>query len=238
MVSLMSWLGAALIALGLLGQPTTTGLYDLTADLPEVGRVTFGVSVPRGYEVGRPVPLVVVLHPGGEPTRNYGSAFTRVVVEPALRELGAIMIAPDCPADSWTEPRAEKAVMTLIEATLESYAIDRRRILVTGFSMGGRGTWFMAARHRDLFTAAIPMAASTDGVPFDDLGRMPTFVIHSRQDERVPFTPAEKNARELERAGRPVHFEALSGLTHFEMVNYVDALRRAGRWIAQRWPSQ
>jgi len=233
----MSWMLASLIALALLGQPTTSGLYDLTADVPEVGSVSFGLSVPRGYNPERPVPLVVVLHPGGERMRYYGSAFTRIVVEPGLRDLGAVMLALDCPADSWSEPLSEKALLTLIEATMKSYNIDRRRVLVTGFSMGGSGTWFMSSRHPELFTAAIPMAAGTRDLSTDALATMPTYVIHSRDDERVPFGPAESNARALERAGRPIRFEALSGLSHFEMVNYVDALRRGGRWVADRWKS-
>ena len=77
---------------------------------------------------------------------------------------------------------------------MRSYNIDRKRVLVVGFSMGGRGTWHMAAQHPDLFTAAIPMAASTRGMTIDQLGRQPTYVIHSREDEVVPFEPAEENA--------------------------------------------
>ena len=228
---------APLVALALLGQPTTGGLYDLTADVPEVGSVTFGLSVPKNYDAGRPVPLVVVLHPGGERTPYYGSAFTRVVVEPGLRDLGAVMLALDCPGESWSTPLAEKALLTLIEATMKSYNIDRRRVLVTGFSMGGSGTWYMSSRHPQLFTASIPMAAGVRDLAADSLATMPTYVIHSRDDERVPFGPAESNARALERAGKPIRFEALSGLTHFEMVNYVAALRRGGRWVADRWKS-
>jgi hypothetical protein len=34
---------------------------------------------------------------------------------------------------------------------------------------------------------------------------------------------------------RQVEFEALDDLTHFDMVSYVDASRRAGRWVAARW---
>jgi predicted peptidase len=233
----MSWMLASFLALALLGQPTASGLYDLTADVPEVGTVSFGLSVPRGYNPDTAVPLVVVLHPGGERTRYYGSAFTRVVVEPGLRDLGAVMLALDCPADSWSDPLSEKALLTLIAATMQSYTIDRRRVLVTGFSMGGSGTWFMGSRHPELFTASIPMAAGTGSLAAETLATMPTYVIHSRDDERVPFAPAERNARALERAGKPIRFEALTGLTHFEMVNYVDALRRGGRWVADRWKS-
>ena len=64
---------------------------------------------------------------------------------------------------------------------------------------------------------------------------MPTYVIHSRRDQVVPFAPAERNAQELERLGRVVKFEALSDPTHFEMGAYAPALRRAMQWVAARW---
>lgn len=35
--------------------------------------------------------------------------------------------------------------------------------------------------------------------------------------------------------GRDVQFEAADDLTHFDMVSYVDTLRVAGRWVANRW---
>jgi predicted peptidase len=125
--------------------------------------------------------------------------------------------------------------MALIDQVRKDHPIDPRRILVTGFSMGGRGTWFMASRHGDLFTAAIPMAASIGDEPVDGLGTIPTYIIHSRDDQVVPFAPAERNARELERLGRSVKFEELRGIGHYEMTAYVDALRRAGQWVFDHW---
>jgi predicted peptidase len=125
--------------------------------------------------------------------------------------------------------------MALLEHVLKEYAIDKRRMLVTGFSMGGRGTWFMASHHADLFTAAIPIAASVADEPVEGLAKMPTYIIHSRDDQVVPFEPAARNAKELERLGRVVRFEELSGVSHYQMGGYVEALGRAGRWIAERW---
>jgi len=60
-------------------------------------------------------------------------------------------------------------------------------------------------------------------------------VIHSRADEVVPFGPAEQTARQLIAMGRPVRFQPLDQFTHFEMYRYIDALRLAGRWVADRW---
>ena len=125
--------------------------------------------------------------------------------------------------------------MALVEKIRIDYKVDRRRILVSGFSLGGRGTWFMASRHADVFTAAIAMAASSGDEPLDTLATIPTYVIHSRDDQVVPFAPAERTARALEKLGRSIRFEALENVGHYEMGGYIESLRRAARWVADRW---
>ena len=215
--------------------PQTRGLHRLQADVAGVGQVLYAISVPDGYNPSVATPLVLVLHPGGERPRYYGAEFARRVVEPALRQLKPILVAPDCPERSWSDTRCDKAVVSVIADAMRAYNVDRKRVLVVGYSMGGHGTWFMASHHQDLFTAAIPMAASTRDLAVDQLGRQPTYIIHSRADEVVPFAPAERIARDLKKMGRDVQFEAVDDLTHFDMASYVDALRVAGRWVANRW---
>jgi predicted peptidase len=216
-------------------QSSSPALLQRTFVGPD-GRILYGLSVPAGYKPGEPRPLVVALHPGGPRTPYYGYSFLRSIVSPALRDFGAVMIAPDCPPPgSWSDPAGERAVLALVESIRKEYAIDARRILVTGFSMGGRGTWFMAARHADLFTAAIPIAGTPGSEPLDRLGRIPTYIVHSRADQVVPFEADERAALELEKLGRPVRFEPLDGIGHYEMGGYVDALTRAGRWVMDHW---
>jgi predicted peptidase len=215
--------------------PLTPGVHELTFTTRGAGTMLYAISIPRNYDAGRPAPLVLVLHSGGERMRYYGSAFMRLLVEPALGEMRAIMVAPDCPTNSWTDAAAEDAVMELITDILGRYNLDRSRVLVTGFSLGGRGTWFMSSRHPDLFTAAIPMASAPGDIPVERLATMPTYVIHSRDDEVSPFANEEGVVKQLTAMGRPIRFQPLYGLGHYEMYRYVDALKGAGRWIADQW---
>jgi len=219
----------------LMGQVPQRGVQDLALQVDGVGEVLYGISVPNDYDPKDPRPLVLALHPGGTRMRYYGSAYMRQVVAPGVRDLKPIIVAPDCPTQAWSDPGGERAAMALVQFALEHYSIDRRRILVVGFSLGGRGTWFMSSHHPEVFTAAIPMAAATGGEPIEKLATMPTYVIHSRDDQVVPFAPAERNARELQKLGRTIRFEALMDLSHYDMVGYVDALRRGARWVADRW---
>jgi predicted peptidase len=211
------------------------GLHRSTFPVPGLGQMPYGISIPRGYNASDPVPLVLALHPGGERMPYYGAAFVQQIVAPALDTLRAIIVAPDCPTRSWADEAADQAVMALVDRVMRDYRIDRRRILVVGFSLGGRGTWFMASHHPDFFTAAIPMAASTGDDPPDRLATMPTYVIHSRDDQVVPFAPAERNVRALEKLGRPIKFEALQDIDHYQMGGYIESLRRAGRWVSEQW---
>lgn len=111
--------------------------------------------MPRDYKPDKPPPLVLALYPGGSRTIYCGTTFMRQVVLPGLSDLQAVVVAPDCPARSWTDSTADRAVLALLVKIRQEYAIDPRRILVTGFSRGDEAPGFMAARHDDLFTAAI-----------------------------------------------------------------------------------
>lgn len=56
-------------------------------------------------------------------------------------------------------PARLKSCSRLLAATdwaKRTYRIDPARTLLTGYSMGAMGTWYLAARHQDIFRAAIP----------------------------------------------------------------------------------
>jgi predicted peptidase len=218
-----------------LQQPVAAGTYTLAFPVPDFGPMRYALTLPRGYNPRVARPLVLALHPGGERFPGYGGAFAQQVIGPGLSDLGAIVIAPDVPARAWTDPIAERAVLALIQSIFNDYNVDRSRVLVAGFSLGGRGTWFFSSRHANLFTAAIVMAGSPGDEPIDRLGTIPTYVIHSRDDEVVPFGPTERAVSDLKKLKRSIEFEPLVGLTHFQMGGYVDSLKRAGQWVSDRW---
>ena len=154
-----------LLVLGLftlLAQSMATTFEQRTFMAPDGSQVRYGLAVPAEYDASMPRPLVVALHPGGGGTPYYGDQFLRDIFLPGLCDLEPIMVAPDSPTSAWTDPQAEQAVMALIATVTEEFAIDPRRMLVVGFSLGGRGAWFLSSRHADRFTAAIVMAGRSE----------------------------------------------------------------------------
>ena len=200
--------------------------------MPDGVRMTYGLSVPHG---DGPHPLVLALHPGGGRMAYYGTSFMQNIVEPALRDWNALIVAPDVPTRSWASDLADRAVMALLADVSARHDIDSTRVLVTGFSLGGHGTWFFATRHPDLFTGAIPIAGAPGDHTLDSLGTMPVHIIHSQDDEVVAYGPAAEAARQLADRSNPVELTLLHGIGHFTMGAYVEPLRAASEWIVAQW---
>ncbi|MCC7009559.1 MAG: alpha/beta fold hydrolase [Acidobacteria bacterium] len=223
-----------LVSLLLLSQPSTSGVERLTLRVDGAEPLRYALSLPPkgGPRSGRP--LVLALHPGGPRFPYYGAAFVEQVVGPAVAPLDAVIVAPDCPANAWTDPAAERAVLALVDHVMGEVAIDRRRVIVVGFSMGARGAWFLSARHAAVVTGAVIAAGSPGDQPIDTLAPVPTYVVHSRDDEVVPFAPTERAVRDLQRLKREIRFEALTGLRHYDTAKYIESIARGIRWVLGR----
>ena len=207
----------------------------ITAEtLPATG-APYTLSVPAQQETGDAPPLVVSLHYGGPAPPYYGRGLLEGVVEPALRELGAIMVAPDCPGPAWAEGECARNVLRLIDHVQSEHNIDASRILLTGYSKGGIGTWALAAGHQDRFTAAIVMAGQPP-VDWDPAGwNLPLYVIHAAEDEILPIEPVTIAVQSLRDAGKAVEYEIVEGITHFETHRFAPLLRQSLPWLREAW---
>ncbi len=221
--------------------------------------ITYGTLVPKADPPDTGYPLIVALHygttqdPGLSP--YFGLGYVGQLVYPALKDLGAVIVAPDAPEFSWAHPDSEAAVLAVVAEVKKELKIDARRTLVTGFSLGGQGTWFFAATHGDLFRAAIPMS----GLPITTrvrtkadaeaarktvesgsdwatpLLRMPLYVIQSRADELVPVAETEQAVQTLKGRGAEVSLALIDDVPHHMVSGYIDALEAATPWIRSQW---
>jgi len=199
-----------------------------------VGELTarYAIYIPQNYSPSKPVPLVLALHFGGGPN-GAGASVLAILVRPALEELGAIIVAPDSVLGQWDSPQNDRAVNLLLDGVLSSYNIDKKKIVVTGFSMGGAGTWHFAGKYPDRFSAAIPISGRP--TPSAAGWTVPVFAVHSRDDEVVPIGPAEARIAELKKAGVRAEIVVLTGISHHQTNRFVDGLRKAVPWLTEVW---
>lgn len=217
-------------------QESSPRVTETSFEFEKGTEMRYAISFPTGYDASArdPRPLILALHPGGR-SEYYGSWFMQSIVEPALRDWEAVIVAPDVPDERWATERSERAVLALLDHVSSQHPIDRARILITGFSMGGRGTWYMATRHPDLFTGAIVMATGPGEGSLESLAAMPLYIVHSPDDGVVPYEPVEETALMLAARGYPVQMMRLPGATHDMMGDYVIPLRAAGKWMQEQW---
>ena len=195
----------------------------------------YTIAIPAGYVVQQATPLVLALHYAGPVTPFYGKGILTGLVEPALQELGALIVAPDCRHESWANPHSESDIVELLAYLEDNYALDARRILVTGYSLGGAGTWYLAARNQSRFSAAIPMAGWPQPDSVHVRWEIPLYIIHSRQDEVVPFEQTEQLVRRLQASGTAIEYMWLQDVTHYETGHLVEPLRATLPWIQKVW---
>ncbi len=213
----------------------TPGLYRMNLPRADEPTIHYAISIPRNYSPSKPVPLILSLHfgVGGGDAAGAGGNLIQVLIGPALSELGAIIVAPDSVRGNWSSPENEKGVNALLDMVLERYPIDKKKVVVTGFSMGGAGSWHLAEKFTDRFSAAIPVAGRPPEIATG--WRLPVLAIHSHDDQIVPFGPTEVRIAELQKAGVNAKLIALSGITHYETNRFRDALRQAIPWLQEIW---
>ena len=202
------------------------------ADAPAIG---YAISIPRNYSPASPVPLILALHfgVGGGDAAGAGGDVVQALIGPALAELGAIIVAPDSVRGNWSSPENEKAVNVLLDMVLARYAIDKKKIAVTGYSMGGTGSWHFAEKFPQRFSAVIPIAGTP---PASASGwQLPVLAIHSRDDQVAPFGPTELRIGQLQKAGVNARLVLLTGITHYETDRFQSALRQAVPWLREVW---
>jgi predicted peptidase len=194
--------------------------------------IAYSISIPDNYVASKAVPLVLALHFAGDP-EGAGRAVLEMLVAQGLSELGAVIVAPDSKGGGWSSPANEHAVNLLLEDVLKNFNIDREKIVVTGYSMGGTGAWYYGMKYPERFSAVIPIA----GQPPQSIAqwRLPVLAIHSRDDEVVPIAPTLRYIAELKKNGVHADLIELSGIRHHQTYRFVDGLKSAVPWLQELW---
>lgn len=113
-------------------------------------------------------------------------------------------------------------VPALVENLRQHWGLDRASCRLTGYSLGAMGCWHFLNTAPDLFGAIVPIAGPIPEVLADFT--TPVRVLHSDADELFPAAQVETRARELAARGNPLHWQVLSGVTHYQVGAYRDAV--------------
>ena len=166
-----------------------------------------------GQERRQRWPLVLFLHGAGE--RGTDLEQVKKHGPPKLVAAGQsfpfILVSPQCPANQWWPPEVLSA---LLDEVVEKYAVDQNRIYVTGLSMGGFGTWALAAQQPDRLAAIAPICGGGDPRIVPRLKDLPVWAFHGALDTTVPPAQSQALVDALRAAGGNVRFTLYDDAAH------------------------
>lgn len=184
---------------------------------------------------GQSYPLIFDLH-GASGGAVDAHIFTDCYVEPAFENMEVYIISPNGGIELWTSNKNQAMVINLLLMAVEFWQVDADKVVVTGYSNGGNGSWFFGETQPDLFSAAIPMASSyntlnTDGNP--RLMPIPMYVIHGENDDLFPVIDTQNWVDLTNSVGSNVSLVIADTLTHNEPCNYTPYLSDAVTWLVE-----
>lgn len=191
-------------------------------------KIPYALFVPSSYVADSASPLLVSLHGltrtydwlmGYEGLLDFAEAENMLVVTP----LGYVR-------DGWYGSReheyarqSEQDVMNVLGLVRAEFNIDNNRIYLWGHSMGGAGTYHLAARHPDIW-AAVGVAAPAPSVgpeQLDEFQKLPIIVLQGDQDRLV--YPARKWVARMQELGMTHEYVEIAGGDHSEFISKTPA---------------
>jgi predicted peptidase len=156
--------------------------------------------LPPDYDKQESWPLLLFLHGAGE--RGSDLNLVKKHGPPKLIAAGKnfpfIVVSPQCPKDKSWEPLE---LVALLEEISRKYKVDPDRVYVTGLSMGGFGTWRLAAYAPHRFAAIAPICGGGETYWTKQFVHLPVWAFHGAKDPGVPVERSQSMVDALKKNG-------------------------------------
>ena len=226
----------------LAAQKVETGFLDRAVVVNKT-EYRYQVYVPREFSRSKKWPVIIALHGGGSYgedglKQTAGGGFANAIRSHPER-FPAIVIFPQAHADGtpgWQLEGGQAAIAALDKA-IKEFNGDLKRVILTGLSAGGNGTWSLASRYPERFAAIVPvcgfifkfkgvtsaidypaLAPDDAGDPYAFIAKkvatIPVWIFHGDADKTVSVEESRKMAAALNSLGANVQYTELPGVEH------------------------
>lgn len=199
----------------------------------------YTIYLPEGYNPAKLYKLLICLH--GYSGDDYGSV-QKVLTDAQPDDF--IIAAPFGRGDLAYGSIGEQDVLDVMQLVQKTYSIDPERIYITGWSMGGCGTWRIGQFYADRFAAMAPFCGWTSEKYLGNLKNLPSLVVHGNADTVVPIEKDRDAVARLSEIKAPCFFEELPGITHEAWGGWLKIHNRNGlfdffrKYQRNRWPGE
>lgn len=213
---------ALYLALGftaMAGNPAPGKQVEQSLATSDGGSMPYLLYQPENYSAtGDRVPMILFLHGRGESNGPLG-----IVAKwgpprrlAAGEQMKYLVVSPQCPRESsWSSDDQQQRLLELLAHITKNHNVDEDRVYLTGLSMGGFGTWRLAADHPGMFAAAVPVCGRGDPQNAPKLTNLPIWAWHGSLDRAVPFERSVEMVEAIKAAGGlKVRFTSLEHIGH------------------------
>jgi predicted peptidase len=200
----------------------------------------YQVFVPRDWNKNHKWPVILFL--GAGERGDDGMIQTEVGIGTAIRRyvdrFPAIVVLPQCRKNLWwLYPSMQEQAIKALEQSVKEFKGDKDRLYLTGISMGGYGTWSIAAKNPGKFAALAPVCGGIRppvraNVPLPEemkntdpnldpytesakkIGKTPVWIFHGGEDKIVPTEESRKMDEALKTAGGNVKYTEYESVGH------------------------
>lgn len=174
-------------------------------------KVNYRIYLPANYDASKEYPLHLHLHGGGlrgndNLTQIMGDFNQLNMLVQHQKKEEFIFIVPECPVDRfWSdsmiynaaeakyyvkisetpESVLTKALIELVDSLSDEFSVNEKRLYLSGASMGGMGSYDIAARYPEKFAAAFIGCAASDVTVAEALSKTPLYIVHGDADVTV-----------------------------------------------------
>jgi dienelactone hydrolase len=210
--------------------PGRTGDIKRHYLLKDAGEIMpYRLYVPTSYTPAHPWPLVVALHGlGATEDSMFGPLYG---ITKLAEQHGFIVVAPlgyrvDAGYGAFRTPGqpsrrsdlSEEDVLQALQLVRQQYKIDESRIYLMGHSMGGYGTWALAAAHPEIWAALGPISGGGNPANVEEFKSIPEIVVHGDADTVVPVNSSRLMVDAMKKLGVEVKYIEVPGGNHINVA--------------------
>ena len=182
------------------------------------GDAKYVVFVPPSYKADKDYPVILFLHGAGS-TGDDGEKQVKGGLAKAIRDkkkdFPFIVVFPQAHQKGWgAKGESAKRALAILDEVQKDYKTDKKRVYLTGLSMGGFGTWSLAAAFPERWAAIAPICGGGDPKTAAKIKDIPCWCFHGDADPTVKVERSREMIKALKDAGGSPRYDEYPGVNH------------------------
>ena len=176
------------------------------------------VFVPHTYDGSKEFPIILFLHGAGETKGG-----TKMPVEQGIgphikrneKTFPAFVVIPQSEKRTWKADTDDgKRAIAMLDEVQKEYKTDATRQYLTGLSMGGFGTWSVAAAFPERWACMVPICGGGDTKDAEKIKGIPCWCWHGDKDTSVKVELSREMIDALKKVGAEPRYTELEFVGH------------------------